>query len=86
MSYVLLYTKSAEKELTRIPKSFEQGLKAKIALLSEDPFLSNSIKLKGFQNYYRVKYSKYRVIYAVFPARSIIKIMKIGHRKSIYFL
>jgi mRNA interferase RelE/StbE len=52
--------------------------------LAEDPRPFGSEKLQGFQNLYRLRVGKYRIIYEIDKATSVVTIAKVEHRKSVY--
>ncbi len=42
----------------------------------------NIVKLKGFKDYYRIRYKNYRIIYQKLESENII--INVNHRKNIY--
>ena len=82
--YTILFKKSAVRELAKLPKSLIEKVRHYTALLEKQPILTNSIKLIGFKNLYRIRIGDYRMIYLVEHSIKIITITKIGHRKNVY--
>ncbi len=81
--YKLVFRKSVERDLRRIPTSDVRRILAAIDPLSEDPRPVLSEKLSG-QEKYRLRVGHYRIIYEIRDADVIVAIVKIGHRKDVY--
>ena len=56
----------------------------KIERLSVNPFLSESIKIGGGKDLFRVRVGKYRIIYKVYSSEKYILVTEIGKRGNIY--
>lgn len=86
MKYKLLFTKTAEKEFSKIERPYQKLIAAKLKSLAEDFRLSsgNIKKLKGDYEYYRLRVGQYRVIFTKEDDKLIITVIHVGHRKKIY--
>jgi len=87
MSYEnqLLISKKAFKELKSLPENDRKLIKDRISKLSFFPLIRLDVKkLKGYQNVYRLRVGGYRVIFEYLKDQRIIRILKIGRRRSIY--
>lgn len=84
MSYRIIFTKSAEKDLAEIPKSHYNNIVAHIARLSDNPRPPGVKKLKGYENSYRIRIAAYRVLFEVHDDIITIRIIAIAHRKDVY--
>ena len=82
--YDIEITRSAEKQLKRLPPDDQQRVVAAILPLSEDPFPRGSRKLSGYDDVFRIRVGRYRVLYSASGRKLIIIILKIGHRKNVY--
>ena len=82
--YKIKFKSSAEKELKKLPASAIKKISSKIDFLSINPYIPGYVKLQGYRNYYRIRVSKYRIIYSIKKNILTIEIIKIGHRKSVY--
>jgi mRNA interferase RelE/StbE len=82
--YLLLYKKSVDKDLRRLPTAIRKRLVEKIGELSNNPHPGGSTKLRGSTDLYRVRYTDYRIIYQIRGSELIILIIKVGHRKEVY--
>ena len=56
---------SAEKELRKLPPTIIKRVAAMIEELADVPFPSNTVKLRGEEEAYRVRVGDYRVVYIV---------------------
>ena len=82
--YKILYKKTVEKELRKIPKSTLTVIISKIQKLSENPRPNGSIKLRGAIDLYRIRCSDYRIIYSINNRELVILVIKTAHRKEVY--
>ncbi len=83
-SYEIEITRSAERQLKRLPPDDQQRIVAAILPLSDNPFPRGSRKLSGYDDVLRIRVGTYRVLYSVSERKLIIIILKIGHRKNVY--
>lgn len=84
MAYRLVLTRAARKDLDRLPREVLERADPLILALAENPRPFGSEKLRGFENLHQLRVGKYRIIYEIDKAASIVTIAKIEHRKSVY--
>lgn len=77
-------TKPAQKDLDRLPNKIVLKIGLEIKKLSENPFPSNSKKLKFGNNIYRIRIGDYRAVYEFDTLKKLINVVKIRHRKDVY--
>ena len=83
--YILLFSKQAKKFLVNLEKKEFNSLKLKIQQLSLEPIPRNSKKLVDVQPpTFRIRYSKFRVLYVVNLEKTEIFISKIDKRSKVY--
>ena len=82
--YKIVFRKSAEKQLLKLPKSVGIKIIELIKNLSENPIPVNAQKMSGFENIFRLRSGVYRVIYSIENKELVIEIIKIAHRQNIY--
>ncbi|HUC96043.1 MAG TPA: type II toxin-antitoxin system RelE/ParE family toxin [Candidatus Saccharimonadales bacterium] len=82
--YKILYKKSVEKDLRKLPKSVLKPIVKKIQALSKNPKPNGSAKLHGATNLYRIRHTDYRIIYSLDGDELVIFVIKIAHRKEVY--
>lgn len=86
--YKLKFLGKALDDLERINKAQQKIIKEKLRILAKNPeVLKNNIKkLSGVKdNFYRLRVGSYRVIFKKEKEVLLIIIIRIGHRKEIYF-
>lgn len=52
--------------------------------LADDPFPRGSRKLAGYDDVFRVRTGRYRILYSVTEPKLIIVVLKVGHRREVY--
>ena len=82
-SYSILLTRSAAKELERVPTKDRQRIVAKIAALAENPCPSGAEKLSG-EDKYRIRQGDYRILYEIVDAELIVTVVRVGNRREVY--
>ena len=83
MSYNISLKKSAEKSLILLDDKIHNRLIDKIISLSENPRPVNAKKLKS-NEYYRIRFGDYRILYTINDKLKDIEIIAIDHRKDAY--
>ena len=79
----LFITKKAQKELDKIPDPIAKQIVRHILALRNNPYPSNSKKLKGYENY-RIRIASFRALYTINKTKKEITILRIADRKDIY--
>ena len=76
-------SKSAEKNLLKLPKHKQKLIARKLLILKSDPFLGKPLsgKLKGTLS---IRVWPYRIVYEFNPKTKNVMIYKIQHRKEVY--
>jgi mRNA interferase RelE/StbE len=83
-SFKLLWKRSAEKELRKLPREAIVRLANLAESLVENPFPTGVRKLAGTEHTYRVRAGDYRLVYSVEEQRLVIEVVRVGHRKEVY--
>ena len=63
---------------------YVQRIIDRISELSANPFPSDSEKLKGTENFYRLRVGDYRVVYQVDNKNKTVIVYYVRHRKTAY--
>jgi mRNA interferase RelE/StbE len=84
MKYKVELTKSAEKELLRLPAKDQQKVSKALISLQDNPRPHGYKKLKGEEILYRIRIGNYRTIYTIKDNILLVLVFDIGHRKDIY--
>ena len=83
-SYEIEISRTAEKQLRKLPRSDQRRVAAAMLALADDPFPRGPRKLSGYDDVYRVRAGRYRILYSASKKALIIIVLKIGHRKDPY--
>lgn len=83
-SYSLVWKRSAERELRKLPPEAVANLLELAESLTQNPFPAGSKKLVGTQNAYRVRAGNYRLVYEVQGVELIVQVVRVGHRREVY--
>ncbi len=81
--YEIEVSRTAEKQLRKLPRPDQERVARKMLALADAPFPPSARKLTGYEDVYRVRVGRYRVLYSVSGRRLVIIILKIGHRKDV---
>jgi len=86
--YRLVFLDRALDELKRNDRARQKIIKAKLLILARNPIaLKNNIRRLGGpeEALYRLRIGVYRVIFKKDKARLIILIVRVGHRREVYY-
>lgn len=81
--YQVKFTRLAEKQFKKLPLKFQKLCQKSIDKLAQYPKVGEPLRgeLKGF---YKLRFSRYRIIYQLLHHSITIVIFEIRHRKEIY--
>jgi mRNA interferase RelE/StbE len=82
--YQVQVSKSAAKEIEKLPPAVVERIIPALIKLAEDPRPTGCKKLKGTGDIYRIRVGDYRIIYVVDDTVRIVDIRKVGHRRDVY--
>jgi mRNA interferase RelE/StbE len=83
-SYKLSISATAERQLRRLPKRDLARVAEAMERLASDPHPRGMRKLVGYEDVFRIRVGRYRVLYSVDRREVIVVILKIGHRRDVY--
>jgi mRNA interferase RelE/StbE len=84
IGYRIEVTPRAQKDLKALPKRERRRVAEQIDALTTDPRPTGCKKLKGREDFYRIRVGDYRVIYQIEDEILLILIVRVGDRKEIY--
>jgi len=84
MKYAIEFRPSVLKSLKNLPKRDLLRIKKKIEELSGNLPDLNSTKMKGNNDFHKIRSGDYRIVYEIHDTRVVILIVKVGHRKDVY--
>lgn len=81
--YTVKFTQEASKDLRRLDKKYQKAVAKAINKLSQNPNIGKPLlgKLKGL---WKLRFSRYRIIYQIYNLKLIIIVFEIKHRKEVY--
>jgi mRNA interferase RelE/StbE len=82
--YEIEISQTAEKQLKKLLRRDQRRVVAAILALGDEPHPRGSRKLTGYDDVFRIRVGRFRVIYSVAQRKLIVIILKIGHRNSVY--
>lgn len=82
-AYSVLITRSAEKEIGRLPAGIRRLVVRRILTLADDPRPHGSQKFAG-EDKYRIRQGDYRVVYTIEDAIVTVTIVRVAHRSDVY--
>lgn len=82
--YDIEISETAEKQLKKLQRGDQRRVARAIVALADEPHPRGSRKLSGYNDVFRIRVGRHRVIYSVSGNRLIVIILKIGHRKDVY--
>ncbi|MGA9351672.1 MAG: type II toxin-antitoxin system RelE/ParE family toxin [Anaerolineae bacterium] len=84
MSYQVIVPKPVQKQLDSLSDIVRERVLKRIVALKENPRPPGCVKLKGYENEYRIRIGDYRVRYEVRDEESIVLLLHCKHRKDVY--
>jgi len=84
MKYAVEFHPGVLKSIKHFPKRELLRIKKKIDELSESLPDPATTKLKGDNNFHKIRTGDYRIVYEIQGDRLVILVVKIGHRKDVY--
>jgi mRNA interferase RelE/StbE len=82
--YRIEFKRSVLKEIRCFPRSVLERLRGAIEVLRTNPFPQGCEKIRGYEDYFRIRLGQYRIVYRVTTRVRIVTIVKVGHRRGIY--
>lgn len=76
-------TRSAAKELERVPDKDRLRIVTKIGALATNPRPAGVEKLAGDEKY-RIRQGDYRILYEIVDDLLIVTVVRIGNRREVY--
>ena len=84
MRYRVVFTEKAQGQFAQLPRAIRARLGERVSDLAEEPRPSGSVKIKGFDDCYRIRQGDYRVVYAVVDDMLVVLVVRAGHRRDVY--
>lgn len=82
--YRIEISRSAERDLRRLPRPLLERLHERIVGLRREPRPAGVKKLKGRLEGWRMRAGQYRVLYQIDDEAQIVTILRVRHRRDVY--
>lgn len=83
-TYTVELTAAARQQLKSLEYRPREVAAAVMGALSFNPRPPGCAKLAGSEDLWRIRFSRYRIIYRIEDARLLVLVVKIGDRKDVY--
>jgi mRNA interferase RelE/StbE len=84
VTYQIIFTEEAADQIRDLPKSIQSKVIQRIEQLAENPIPHSAKKIEGFEGFYRIRFSEWRVLYQLIDSNLIIEVLRVGHRREVY--
>ena len=82
--YRIEISRTAERQLKKLRREDQRRVVKAMLGLADDPRPKGSRKLAGYDDVFRIRVGRYRIIYSIAGKKLVIIILKIGQRKDVY--
>ena len=82
--YEIEISRTAERQLRRLPRADQVRVARAMLALADHPFPRGTRKLAGYDDVFRVRTGRYRILYSVSGRTLVIVVLKVGHRRDVY--
>ena len=82
-SYRLDIRRSAAEAIRRLPPEVKRAVKAAIRNLGANPLLGEPLQ-RALEGRFKFRVRRYRIIYIIDRSRRAVRILAVGHRRTIY--
>jgi len=83
-SYRIEVSATAEKKLRKLGKADRIRVLRAVQGLAREPRPSGCRKLQGYDDVFRIRVGRFRVLYSIDGRRIIVAVLKVAHRKDVY--
>ncbi|MBI5476551.1 MAG: type II toxin-antitoxin system RelE/ParE family toxin [Ignavibacteriales bacterium] len=84
MNYQIVIPKPVQKQLGILPENIKGKIIEQVLKLKENPRSFGSVKLKSYENEYRIRVGDYRIRYEIDDNNHTVILLHCKHRKDIY--
>ena len=83
-SYRVEVSATAERQLRKLSRADQVRLIRAMQVLSSDPRPPGCRKLSGYEDVFRIRVGRYRILYTIDDRRVLVIVLKVGDRKDVY--
>lgn len=83
-SYRIEVSATAEKQIKKLRHEDRVRVVKVVQSLADEPRPSGCRKLQGYDDVYRIRIGRYRVLYSIDGRRIVVTVLKVSHRGDVY--
>lgn len=83
--YRIEVSATAQKQIRKLNKADQIRVLRAIQNLAKEPRPPGTRKLRGYEDVYRIRVGTYRILYSIESGRLLIIVLKVGHRRDVYW-
>lgn len=84
MAYRVEFSKTARRQIERLPFGVRARIERKLQALADDPRPRGVVKMAGTDLGYRLRVGDYRVVYEIEDDILLVLVIGVAHRRDIY--
>lgn len=77
-------SRTAERQLRKLPRGDQLRVARAIVALADTPRPPGCRKLTGYEDVFRIRVGRYRILYSIEEGRLLVIVLKVGHRRGVY--
>jgi len=83
-NYKIEVSATAEKQLRKLEQADQVRILRAVQDLAREPRPSGCRKLQGYDDVFRIRVGKFRILYSIDGMRIIVTVLKVAHRKDVH--
>lgn len=84
MAYRIEFSKTARRQIERLPLGVRSRIERKLQVLADDPRPRGVARMAGTNLGYRLRVGDYRVVYEIEDEILLVLVIRVAHRRDIY--
>ncbi len=81
--YTVRFTDEAKKQFDKLDRRYHSAVAKALNRISQDPKLGEPLQ-RELKGYWKLRFSRYRIIYKINNKKLLIIVFDIDHRKEVY--
>lgn len=82
--YSILLLPAAKRDVRRLQPNIRERIESAISQLETNPRPPGCKKLTGFENEWRLRVGRYRILYVIDDSAKLVSVARIAHRREAY--
>ena len=83
-SYRIEVSATAEKQIKKLGRDDRIRVLRAVQTLADEPRPAGCRRLQGYDDVFRIRVGRFRVLYSIDGRRIIITVLKVAHRRDLY--